>query len=139
MARRSRNAPQSRPALSALELEVMDTVWSLGDCTSAQVTVEFQKKRPLAPTTIRTVLSSLRDKRYIEPIPTIGRGFMWHPVVPRESVARRSLRELLATLFQGSPRQAIACMLDDSDMTDADLEEIRKLIETRRDRGTKVS
>lgn len=135
MARRSRSAPPIRPALSALELEVMDTVWKLGDCTSAQVTGEFQKKRPLAPTTIRTVLSSLRDKGYVEPIPAAGRLFRWHPVVPRESVARRSLRELLATLFQGSPRQAIACMLDDSDMTDSDLEEIRKLIEARKDRG----
>ena len=37
------------PPLTRLELDVMNVAWSLGDCTSAQVTAEFTKKRlPLA-------------------------------------------------------------------------------------------
>ena len=135
MARKPRRAPADRPPLSPLELEVMDLVWSLGECTSAQVTGEFQRKRPLAPTTIRTVLTSLRVKGYIEPIPTISRGFTWRPVVPRESVARRSLRELVAALLGNSPRQAIAYLLDESDMTDHELDEIRRMLDARKRKG----
>jgi predicted transcriptional regulator len=121
---------ESRPGLSSLELAVMDVVWELGDCTSAQVTDEFRKRRPLAPTTIRTVLTNLRNKGYIEPLPTTGRVLLLRPAVPRVSVARRSLRKLLASLFRGQPKQAIAFLLDDSDMDDRDLDEIRRMIDS---------
>ena len=130
---RKRTRP-ARPPLSPLELEVMNVVWQLGDCTSAQVTNEFAKRRPLAPTTIRTVLANLRNKGYIKPIPAIGRGFTFRPTVPRESVARRSLRELLASLFAGCPRQAIAYMLEDTDIPESELDEIRRMIDANRQR-----
>jgi BlaI family penicillinase repressor len=118
--------------LSPLELEVMGVVWELGDCGSAEVIDAMAKVRSLAPTTVRTVLSKLREKGYVELIPTIERGYRFRAAVPRESVARRSLKDLLASLFRGSPREAIAYLLDDADMSDADFEEIRRMIESRR-------
>lgn len=135
MTEKKRPSKQSRPALSSLELDVMDVVWELGDCTSAQVIEAFARKRPLAPTTIRTVLTNLRNKGYIKPIPTIGRGFMFRPTVPRESVARRSLKELLTSLFRNSPRQAIAYLLDDANVTEDELDEIRRMIDERKRKG----
>ncbi len=123
------------PALSSLELDVMNVVWDLGDCTSAQVTAEFTKSRALAPTTIRTVLAKLRDKGYLEPVPSIHRGFLWRPAVQRDSFARRSLKDLVARLLGGSRREAIAYLLDDADVTDRDLEEIRRLLDARKKKG----
>ena len=120
------------PPLSRLELDVMDVVWTLGDCTSAQVTSAFMKKRKLAPTTIRTVLSKLREKGYLKPIPTIGRGLLLRPTVPRETVARRALRGWIGSLCKGSPRQAIAYLLDAGSITEEDLEEIDRLIDEKR-------
>lgn len=135
MPERKKTGNPSRPAMSSLELEVMDVVWELGDCTSAQVIDAFTKKRPLAPTTIRTVLTNLRNKGYIKPIPTIGRGFMFRPTVQRESVARRSLRELLTSLFGNSPRQAIAYLLDDASVSEDELDEIRRMVDERKRKG----
>ena len=123
------------PALSPLELDVMLVVWELGDCTSAEVTVAFQKKRDLAPTTIRTVLSKLRAKGYLRPIPTVGRGFLFRAAVERDTVAKRSLSGLLSSFFENSPRKAIAYLLDDSAATDEDVEEIRKMLAARRRKG----
>jgi len=122
--------------LSALELEVMGIVWDLGECTSAEVTAAFLQRRTLAPTTIRTVLSKLRSKGYVEPIPSIGRGFLLRPTLEREAVARRSLRELLTSLFKDSPRQAIAYLLDEASITDSDLEEIRRMVNSKRKGGS---
>ena len=74
MAKRGRGKTDL-PELSRLELAVMGVVWELGDCSSAEVIAEFTKRRRLAVTTIRTVLANLRKKGYLEPIPTIERGF----------------------------------------------------------------
>ena len=71
MAHRERSSDKDRPELSRLETEIMDVVWGLGDCSSAEVIATYTRKRSLAPTTIRTVLANLRKKGYLEPIPTI--------------------------------------------------------------------
>jgi predicted transcriptional regulator len=125
-------ANHERPTLTALELQVMRVVWELGDCTSREVTDAFTQQRPLAPTTVRSVLTKLRNKGYVEVIPSLGRGFLLRPTVKRETVARHSLRGLLDSLFQNSPSQAIAFLLDEADISAAEMEEIKRLIDSRK-------
>ncbi len=128
------------PRLSDLEMEVMDVVWRLGECGSAQVIEAFaaQKRRRLADTTIRTVLTKLREKGYIELIPSVQRSYLFRAAVPRQAVAKRSVNELLRRLFEGSPRQAIAHLLNEEEVSDSDLDEIRRMINARtRKKGKK--
>jgi BlaI family transcriptional regulator, penicillinase repressor len=132
MAKKSKDEHPARPELSRLELEIMDVVWGLGDCSSAEVIAAYRKRRQLAPTTIRTVLTNLRKKGYLEPIPTIERGFRIRAIVNRESVAQRLMKGLLNCLFGNSPRQAIAYLLKEENVTPADLDEIRRLIDGQR-------
>lgn len=124
-----------RPALSGLELEVMLVVWELRECTSGDVILAFQERRKLAASTLRNVLAKLRTKGYVEPIPTIGRGFRLRPTVQRRDVAHSTLSSVLASLFQGSPRQAIASLLDAGDVSNEELDEIRRMIVARKQRG----
>jgi len=123
--------------LSRLEQDVMNVVWDLGECSSAEVIEAYTKKRALAKTTIRTVMSNLRKKGYVEPIPTVERGFRFRPCVSRETVAKRSLKNLVSDLFSGSPRQAIAHLLKHEQIDEDDLEEIRHMIDERKRGGAK--
>ena len=118
--------------LSDLELAVMAVVWQLGECSSAEVVERFSEQRPLAPTTIRTVLASIEKKGYLERVPTVERGLRYRPRVGREDVAGRSLRKLVGNLFGGSPRHAIAWLLREEELPDSELEEIRQMIEARK-------
>ena len=137
---RRKSEPRERPELSRLETEIMDVVWRLGECSSAEVIANYSKAsdstgRRLAPTTIRTVLANLRKKGYLEPVPTIALGFRLRATVKRESVVRRTLKSLVAGLLGGSPRQAIAYLLKDENLNDADLDEIRRLVDSQRKRS----
>lgn len=134
-ARLPRSADRNRPALSGLELEVMLVVWELGECTSGDVIVAFRKRRELAASTLRNVLAKLRTKGYLKPVPTIGRGFLLRPTVQRQAVAHSTLKTVLGSLFQGSPQQAIASLLDASRITNEELDEIRRMIVARKRRG----
>jgi BlaI family transcriptional regulator, penicillinase repressor len=128
-----RTGKRDLPELSRLEMAVMTVVWKLGDCSSAEVIAEFSKQRPLAETTIRTVLANLRKKGYLEPIPTIERGFRLRATVSRDAVAGRTLGGLVASLFGGSPREAIAHLLNDERLDEAELAEIRRLLDEKRE------
>jgi predicted transcriptional regulator len=137
MPRPKKNDSRERPELSRLETEIMDVVWRLGECSSAEVIANYSKAgtaagRRLAPTTIRTVLANLRKKGYLKPVPTIEPGFRLRPTVERDSVVRRTLKSLVAGLLGGSPRQAIAYLLKDENLNDADLEEILRLVDSQR-------
>ena len=131
MAKRGRGKTDL-PELSRLELAVMGVVWELGDCSSAEVIAAFTKRRRLAVTTIRTVLANLRKKGYLEPIPTIERGFRLRARVTRDAVAGRTLRGLVGSLFGGSPRQAIAYLLKSERLDEAELKELRRLLDEHR-------
>lgn len=131
MAKREKGARPELPELSRLELEVMDVVWSLGECSSADV-IKAYAMRELAPTTIRTVLANLRRKGYLEPVPSIDRGLKLRAAIEREAVARRAFPSLLRHLFGGSPRTAIAWLLKSESIGDDELAEIRDLLDRKR-------
>jgi len=123
--------------LSKLELDVMDTVWSLGECSTADVIGAYQSKRTLADTTIKTVLSNIRKKGYIELVPTTERGYRFRATVSRDSVAGRSLRQVVSKLFGGSPRQAILHLLNEERISKDDMREIQRMLDEHKQGGRK--
>ncbi len=140
MKKKHRAGRPKATGLSALEQDVMRVCWRLKEFSSAEVIEEFCKSRRLADTTIRTVLSKLRDKGYLELVPTTDRRYRMRPTVDRESVAGRLLKQMVLGLFGGSPQEAILCLLQDEGLRLEELDEIRGQIETRREqlRGSKV-
>lgn len=125
----SRHAP-----LSPLELEIMDLVWDLKECTSAEVISACKKIRSLADTTVRTVLTNIRKKGYLELVPSIDRGHRYRPTRSREEVARETLKIIVKRLFKGRVREAVTLLLSDDLMTARDVEEIRRVVERRKHR-----
>ena len=126
------------PELSRLEQEIMGIVWSLGECTSAEVIAAYALGRTLAKTTIRTVLANLRAKGYLEQVPSLDRGYRLRACVAREAVATRSLSTIIRTLFAGSPRHAISHLLNEDAIDENDLNEIQRMITSRKkNRGEK--
>ena len=119
------------PELSRLEQEVMNIVWQLEECSSAEVIEAYARERQLAKTTIRTVLTNLRKKGYLDKVATVERGFRLRPVVSRETVARRMLKNMVGTLFGGSPRYVVSCLLKESKLDEAELEEIRRMLKIK--------
>ena len=110
----------------------MTLVWDLGEATSAEIIEGFHARRPLAPTTIRTVLAKIEEKGYVDRVPTTERALRYRPSFPREAVATQSMRQLVGRLFGGSPTRAIAQLLADEDLDARELEEIQKLVSRRR-------
>jgi BlaI family penicillinase repressor len=123
------------PELSPLELEVMNVIWELGECTSADVISEFTKIRKLANTTIRTVLANIRKKGYLDVIPSVEPRIRFRPTVSKRSVTRRTVKQLLSNMFSDSPREAIAFLLEEENIGAEELDEIRKLLDGQQPDG----
>jgi len=137
MGRRPRKISGQTPELTPLERAFMHVIWERGDATAAEIRQALQKKHPLADTTVHTVLAKMREKGFVEPIPTVERALRFAPSVARDQVARRSLRELLDEFFEGSPRRLMVHLVQDEAVDEKEMAEIRELLKHATRKGGK--
>ncbi len=137
MARKPKHPTADSPELTPLELTIMQILWERGNATAAEVGQALQEKRPLANTTIHTVLANLRKKGYVEPIPTVERALRFAPSVRREQVAGRWLTGLMSDFFGGSARRLMAHLIEEEKVDEAELAEIRRLLQSSSTKGGK--
>ena len=120
------------PALSRRERQLMDIVYERGQATAADVA----SRLPDAPSysAVRAMLRILEEKGHLRH-EAQGPRYVFFPTVPREQASRSALRGLVRTFFEGSTTQAVAALIEQSRLTEADLNRLAQLIEDARKEG----
>lgn len=89
-----------------LELLCLRALWSLREGNVGEVRQVVGQSRPLAYTTIMTVLERLVRKGKIARRKA-GRAFLYSPVESRDALRRTAIRELVESFFDGSEEDLI--------------------------------
>jgi predicted transcriptional regulator len=89
-----------------LELLCLNALWSLEEGNVKDVQQLVARKRPLAYTTIMTVLDRLVRKGLLARR-KVGRAFVYVPQTARDAMRRTALRELLDGFFDGSEQDLV--------------------------------
>ncbi len=101
-----RRPGQLRDIPPPLELECLKALWALGEANVKEVREVLAPRRPLAYTTVMTVLDRLVKKGGVTRR-KVGRSFVYVPVLTRETLRRLAVKELLDSFFDGSPEALI--------------------------------
>lgn len=96
-----RNSHHHHLDLPPLELECMNALWGLGEGTVQAVRERIFAVRPLAYTTVMTIMDRLARKGIVEREKK-GHAHIYRPAVSEESVRRQAVERLLQEHFQGS-------------------------------------
>jgi len=94
----------SRDVPPPLELCCLTALWSIEEGNVKDVQKIVAQSRPLAYTTIMTVLDRLVRKGKITRR-KVGRAFLYAPQASRDAMRRAAIRELLDDFFDGSEEQ----------------------------------
>ncbi len=97
-AKRAEPAP---PVLSRLELACMKAIWCDGAKTVLQVQQRLKPKRPLAYTTVLTVLDRLVRKGALARVKQ-GKAYHYDPAFSYEESRQKAVAELTDFYFEGS-------------------------------------
>src|ERR1041385_3660899 len=89
-----------------LELLCLKALWELEEGNVTAVQRIISRTRPLAYTTIMTVLDRLVRKGRLSRR-KVGRAFVYTPVGTRDSLRQTALRELVDIFFDGSQEALI--------------------------------
>ncbi|HEV8125875.1 MAG TPA: BlaI/MecI/CopY family transcriptional regulator [Gemmatimonadales bacterium] len=117
--------------LSDLQLSVLRVLWNRGEASAQEVQSALEKERPLAVTTVATVLSRL-EKRGVVRHRSNGRLFIYRPAVTQDDVSHSMLGALVESVFQGDPTALISHLVTRRDVSSGDLDRMRRLIEEAR-------
>jgi BlaI family transcriptional regulator, penicillinase repressor len=117
--------------LGSLQSEVMELIWAGGEATVAQLFETIGKRRSITYTTVLSAVQKLERKGWLKHR-SAGRAYVYSATRDRVQVAGRTLRDLLRTAFSGDPKLLLASLLEDTEMSDSDLKQLRRLIEERR-------
>ncbi|MEJ2216505.1 MAG: BlaI/MecI/CopY family transcriptional regulator [Gemmatimonadota bacterium] len=111
------------------ELDVMAVLWENGGATVAEVRKRLSDE--LAYTTVLTVLRTLEEKGYVSHEPTEGRAYRYRPLVARKAAGASALKRVVGKLFAGRPELLLTELVSDRDLTEEDLDRMRRLLEER--------
>ncbi len=111
--------------LGSLELQVMEFMWQTGEATVQQVVKTINQRRPIAYTTVMTVMGHLVDKGLLARTME-GKRYRYQIARSRDEFLLDSSRSMIHTLVDDFGDLAIAQFLGEIDNVDAGrLEELR--------------
>lgn len=114
--------------LTETELEIMHVVWEAGEATVRQVHDVLAARRPVAYTTVMTMLGLLAKKGHLKR-EEAGRAFLYRPAHPKGRVVSRMLDDFVARVFRGSARPLVLALVKEKKISRQDLDEIARLLE----------
>ena len=109
------------------ELEVMQAVWAYEPPVSRHQIETILKHRPMALTTLLTLLTRLADRGFLT-VEKIGRSNYYTPIVSQEDYLSSQSRQFIRKVCGGS-MSAFASALCNSGLTKEELTELRDLLE----------
>lgn len=85
-----------------LELRCLTALWRLGEANVQSVRNWLAPQKPLAYTTVMTMLDRLTRKGILTRR-KVGRSFLYKPTVSEDEIRSLAVRELTESLFDGKP------------------------------------
>ena len=118
----------AKRGLGARELAVMKVVWGLEDASVRDVYETLRKRRPVAYTTIMTMMGTLEAKGFLKKRAD-GRAFRYRPARPEGHVITSLVREFVDRVFDGASRPLLAHLVTERRLTKEEREELKRLID----------
>lgn len=118
----------SSPRLTELQLAILCILWDRGETTSARVQEDLAETRPLALTTITTLLSRLEKKGAVSHRRD-GRRYLYSAAVDKEDVREGMIDGLSNSLFDGDLCEMVEWVVARGDLLPDQLRHLREALD----------
>ncbi len=125
-----RKARRPEKLLTEVELELMNILWRLDGGTVSDVLAHLPPERPLAYTSVSTILRILEQKEVVAS-EKLGRGHRYRPQVAREVYEAYALEHVVGRVFGGEPLALVRRLVDSAGLSKKDLAELKLLLDQK--------
>jgi BlaI family penicillinase repressor len=117
----------SSPRLSKLEFQIMETLWSKGECSIRDIQESIPAKTRQAYTTIQTTVYRMEAKNVVKRVKKVGNFHIFAPAVSRDAAQRRLIDDLLA-LFGGRGQPVMAHLIETGKLSLQDVKDAERMV-----------
>ncbi len=110
------------------EAKVMDIIWEKSPISAKEISVLAAETIGWNKNTTYTVISKLEAKGFIR---REDPGFICTPLVSQNEMQKVEAESLLKKVFGGSRKALFSALLEDEPLSEEEVNELRKLIESR--------
>ena len=121
---------KKRELLTEVELEFMSELWALKEGTVRDVLARLPEDRNLAYTSAATIIRILEQKGFVTSRKE-GKSHVYAPTLAKDTYQSRTLKDLSAKLFDDTPVSLVARLVNDDQLTEEALGQIRALVDRR--------
>jgi predicted transcriptional regulator len=114
--------------LTESELELMTILWRLEGGTVNEVLAALPPERPLAYTSVSTILRILEQKGVVTS-EKIGRGHRYLPAIAKNDYEGFAIEQMVDTVFDGQPLSLVRRLFDGAGLTRKDLASLRAMLD----------
>jgi len=109
-----------------------------GPVTVRDVAADWGGPRGLARTTVLTMMERLRKKNFLTRAPGDGAALEYLPTQPKSDLMRSMVQDFIQNKLGGSVSPFVAYLTESTDLTDAELADLRQLVDALDD-GAKAA
>ena len=118
------------PTLTPQELAIMKVVWQKDETTVRDVYETLRESRPIAYTTVMTMMRILQEKGYLTRA-TQDRAHVYRPAKPRQQVIGGMVRDFLDRVFDGASDALLVHLARDNKLTAKQRRIVRQLLDEK--------
>ena len=117
-----------KTALTEAEWKIMQLLWDQSPMTMMEITRTLEKQTGWTKNTVTTLLKRmiLKGTVHVDETCSVKR---YHPVAVKEKVQREQTETLLTRLFSGKASLLVANLVEQGNMTEDELRQIKSILE----------
>lgn len=109
----------------------MKVIWERGSVTVREVYETLRERRKVAYTTVMTMMNILEQKGHLKKKDG-DKAYLYTPAKPKKQVIRNMVRDFVERVFNGSAEPLVVHLLEETQLSDGEIQEIEKLLRQRR-------
>ena len=117
-----------RTELTKLEWVLLDALWSVGQATATDLQKQLADSQGWAYSTVKTMLDRLVKLGHVK-ARRVGNVYEYSPKSKRPTVVGRVVDEVTQRLFHGEIAPFIHCLIERSQLTTAEVEQLRTMLD----------
>ena len=121
--------PKKSITLTEAELRIMKLLWVRGESAVSDLVAAMPDHEPLAYNSVLTTIRILEKKGYVIHRQD-GRAFVYEACVAEHEAGRSEVRHMLSRFFGNSRERLLLSMLVDDEVTPAELQRLKEMIES---------
>ena len=114
-----------------LELQILRVLWDQGPMSGQAIREALETERSLKYQSVMTILGIMEEKGFVSRKKHAGR-YEYRARVSQTVTSKRMLKDLVNRLFGGSASVAMINLLESSDLTEEEIEQVRNEVERLR-------